>query len=125
MRTLAFPVEIGSGSTFIPIITHRAIGRQFAEERWSRILAARGIGDVTNLGKPRISRDFCGAIAVSRGDTCTTAGDTRVRKDIRCLTRDELQLYREKLDDVLRVGRLKSHWQELGLLRQFIREDAL
>ncbi|KAJ4349223.1 hypothetical protein N0V95_004759 [Ascochyta clinopodiicola] len=42
--------------------------------------------------------------------------DARVRKDIRCLTPDELQLYREKLDDVLGVGRLNSHWQELGLL---------
>ncbi|KAF9701279.1 hypothetical protein EKO04_001065 [Ascochyta lentis] len=40
----------------------------------------------------------------------------RVRKDIHCLTPDELQLYREKLDDVLGVGRLHSHWQELGLL---------
>lgn len=42
---------------------------------------------------------------------------TRIRKDIRCLTTDELQRYREKLDDVLGVGRLNSHWQELGLLR--------
>ncbi|KAF2844429.1 Di-copper centre-containing protein [Plenodomus tracheiphilus IPT5] len=43
-------------------------------------------------------------------------GQARVRKDIRCLTPDELQLYREKLDDMLGVGRLNSHWQELGLL---------
>ncbi|KAH8705378.1 hypothetical protein BGW36DRAFT_421940 [Talaromyces proteolyticus] len=40
----------------------------------------------------------------------------RTRKDISNLTPSELQMYREKLDDVLLVGQLESKWQELGLL---------
>lgn len=53
------------------------------------------------------------------------AVEARIRKDIRCLTSGELQLYREKLDDILGIGRLNSHWQELGLLRQFTKEYVL
>ena len=41
----------------------------------------------------------------------------RVRKDIINLQPDELQTYREKLDDVLQVQSLSSKWQELGFLR--------
>lgn len=43
----------------------------------------------------------------------------RVRKDIFSLSPSEIQAYREKLDDVLQVGRKNSKWQELGLLRAF------
>jgi len=41
---------------------------------------------------------------------------TRVRKDIRSLTSDELARYRAKLDDVMRVGdwSLTSPWQQLS-----------
>ena len=41
----------------------------------------------------------------------------RVRKDIRSLSDEELQIYRAKLDDLLQVGALNSKWQELGRLR--------
>ena len=42
----------------------------------------------------------------------------RVRKDLRSLTQDELNLYRSKLDDVLNPGEMLSEWQELGNLRK-------
>lgn len=42
----------------------------------------------------------------------------RVRKDIRSLTQEELQTYREKLDTVLNAGDAKGKWQELGILRK-------
>jgi hypothetical protein len=49
-------------------------------------------------------------------------GTMRVRKDLLSLSPEELQTYREKLDDVLQVGSLTSNdgsptrWQELGVL---------
>lgn len=43
--------------------------------------------------------------------------NVRVRKDIHLLTHEELQTYREKVDDILGANSLESHWQELGLLR--------
>lgn len=43
----------------------------------------------------------------------------RVRKDIRNLTEEELQTYRERLDTVLNVGDSQGKWQELGLLRKY------
>tara|TARA_R110002060_G_scaffold4293_1_gene6787 strand:- start:4747 stop:6282 length:1536 start_codon:yes stop_codon:yes gene_type:complete len=42
----------------------------------------------------------------------------RVRKDIRNLPASEIQEFRSKLDDVLKVGTLQSKWQELGNLRK-------
>ncbi|CRG91910.1 hypothetical protein PISL3812_08964 [Talaromyces islandicus] len=42
--------------------------------------------------------------------------DFRIRKDVFNLSAAEIQAYREKLDDVLQVGKLNSKWQELGLL---------
>ncbi|CAP97791.1 Pc22g05030 [Penicillium rubens Wisconsin 54-1255] len=40
----------------------------------------------------------------------------RIRKDILLLSEEEIQAYREKLDDILKVRSLNSPWQELGLL---------
>ncbi|KAJ5268192.1 hypothetical protein N7524_005651 [Penicillium chrysogenum] len=40
----------------------------------------------------------------------------RIRKDILLLSEEEIQVYREKLDDILKVRSLNSPWQELGLL---------
>ncbi|KAF3030073.1 hypothetical protein E8E15_011191 [Penicillium rubens] len=40
----------------------------------------------------------------------------RIRKDILLLSEEEIQAYRKKLDDILKVRSLNSPWQELGLL---------
>ncbi|KAJ6189442.1 hypothetical protein N7519_004350 [Penicillium mononematosum] len=40
----------------------------------------------------------------------------RIRKDVLLLSEEEIQVYREKLDDILKVRSLNSPWQELGLL---------
>ncbi|KAJ5295828.1 hypothetical protein N7508_010649 [Penicillium antarcticum] len=42
--------------------------------------------------------------------------DIRIRRDILSLSPSELQTYRERLDDILQVGKKDSKWQELGLL---------
>ena len=42
----------------------------------------------------------------------------RVRKDILSLTPEELQTYREKLDDALNVCEMNSKWQEFGIIRE-------
>jgi hypothetical protein len=43
----------------------------------------------------------------------------RVRKDVRNLTADEIQLYRSKIQNVLQVDSVSSKWQELGKLHAF------
>ena len=40
------------------------------------------------------------------------------RKDVRDLTSEEIQIYRAKLQDILRVDQLQSPWQELAELRK-------
>jgi hypothetical protein len=74
-----------------------------------------------NQGFRTTSKDPFGGITVIPAPN--EAPETmRVRKDILNLTTQELQTYREKLDDVLQVGSLTSpngqqtKWQEIGFL---------